>query len=109
MWLRRTVMFHLVCLGWVFFRARSFGEAWQVISGMFCNWAWDVRAANMATAMVLFCWPLWAVQALQMQVGSREVVGKLSLVPRTALYLVMALMFVWLGNTGGGAFIYFQF
>ncbi|MBR3583294.1 MAG: MBOAT family protein [Kiritimatiellae bacterium] len=109
LWARRVAMFHLVCLGWVFFRAGSFGEAWGVISGTFCNWAWDVRAANMATAMLLLCWPLWAVQALQARVGSLEVVGKLSLVPRTVLYLVMALMFVWLGNTGGGAFIYFQF
>ena len=109
LWVRRVVMFHLICLGWVFFRAGSFAEVWNVMAGTFTRWAWDVRAANMLTALVLLCWPLWAVQAVQEKAGSREVVGKLSLVPRTALYLVMALMFVWLANTGGGAFIYFQF
>ena len=31
------------------------------------------------------------------------------LVPRTALLSLMILMFLALSNTGGGAFIYFQF
>lgn len=108
-WVRRAAMFHLVCVGWVFFRAGSFGEAWGVLSRTFTDWAWDIRAANMLTAMVLLCWPLWAVQALQAATDDMEAARRLSVVPRTALILAMALMFVWLGNTGGGAFIYFQF
>lgn len=108
-WVRRILMFHLVCIGWIFFRAGTFGDAWSVMSGIFCNWSWDIRAANLLTAIVLLCWPMWAVQWVQARSGEREVVPRLSLVPRTILYLVMALMFVWLGNTGGGAFIYFQF
>ena len=108
-WARRILMFHLVCLCWIFFRAEGFGDAWAVLSGIFTNWSWDLRAANILTALVLLCWPLWAVQAFQLRTGEREVVPQLSVVPRAALYLVMALMFVWLGNAGGGAFIYFQF
>jgi hypothetical protein len=34
---------------------------------------------------------------------------ELSLVPRAALLAVLILMFLALGHTGGGAFIYFQF
>lgn len=106
---RRIAMFHFVCLGWIFFRAGSFGEAWCVLSRMAAGWCWDVRAANMLTTMVLLCAPLWAVQALQSATGDMEAARKLSPVPKAALWLVMALMFTWLGNTGGGAFIYFQF
>ncbi|MBR6023314.1 MAG: MBOAT family protein [Kiritimatiellae bacterium] len=109
LWARRVGVFHLACLGWVFFRAGSFGEAWGVISRVFTGWCWDVRAANMLTAMVLLCWPLWAVQALQGATGDMEAARRLSPVPKAALWLVMALMFVWVANTGGGAFIYFQF
>ena len=108
-WVRRVAMFHAVCLGWIFFRAGNFGEAWEVISRFFTGWCWDVRATNMLTAMVLLCWPLWAVQALQGATGDMEAPRRLSPVPKVALWLAMALMFVWLGNTGGGAFIYFQF
>lgn len=108
-WTRRVVMFHLACLGWVFFRADSFGKAWGVLSRMFTGWCWDIRAANMLTAMLLLCAPMWIVQALQWTTDDMEAARKLSPVPKAALWLVMALMFTWLGNTGGGAFIYFQF
>ena len=108
-WMRRAGMFHLACLGWVFFRAGNFDEAWGVLARMFTGWCWDVRAANMLTAMVLLCWPLWAVQALQGVTGDMEAARRLSPVPKAALWLAMALMFVWVANTGGGAFIYFQF
>ena len=108
-WVRRIVMFHLVCLGWVFFRAESFGEAWGVLARTFTDWTWDIRAANMLTAMVLLCWPLWLIQALQCATDDMEASRRLSVVPRAALILVMALMFICVGNTGGGAFIYFQF
>ena len=108
-WTRRIVMFHLACLGWVFFRAETIGQAFGVIGGIFHGFAWDIRAVNILTAMVLLCLPMWLVQVLQVKSGRLDAVSGLSLVPRLALYAVMALMFVWLGNTGGGAFIYFQF
>ncbi len=108
-WLRRVGMFHLVCVGWVFFRAGSFSEAWGVLARVATDWGWDIRAWNMLTAMGLLCWPLWAVQALQWATDDMESPRRLSLVPKAALLLVMALMFTWFGNTGGGAFIYFQF
>jgi D-alanyl-lipoteichoic acid acyltransferase DltB (MBOAT superfamily) len=108
-WTRRIAMFHLACAGWVFFRAKGMGEAFQVFGNIFGHFAWDLRAANMLTALALLCAPLWTVQALQGATGDLEAARKLSPVPRTALWLAMALMFVWLANTGGGAFIYFQF
>ena len=38
LWRRRIVTFHLVCLAWVFFRADSFGTAWDVLTGVFTRW-----------------------------------------------------------------------
>jgi alginate O-acetyltransferase complex protein AlgI len=37
-WRRRIITFHLVCLAWIFFRADSFGTAWDVIKRLFDNW-----------------------------------------------------------------------
>lgn len=41
-WLRRVVVFHLVCVAWVFFRAETFASAIAIFSGIFSaigNWA----------------------------------------------------------------------
>lgn len=108
-WGRRVLMFHLVCLGWLFFRAESLPQAGEILRAIFTNFAWDVHAANMLTTIFLLCAPLWFVQILQVKTGQLLAPMELSIVPRTILTAVMILMFLALGNTGGEAFIYFQF
>lgn len=108
-WLRRVWMFHLVCLTWLFFRSASLTQAGQMLRGMFFSWQWDVSALNMAMTLILLCLPLWLVQFLQVKTLDLNAPLGLSLAPRAALYAVMLLLFMTLGHTGGGAFIYFQF
>jgi D-alanyl-lipoteichoic acid acyltransferase DltB (MBOAT superfamily) len=38
--LQRVVVFHLVCFGWVFFRAQSFADAWAVLHGIAAGAFW---------------------------------------------------------------------
>lgn len=109
LWPRRIAFFHLVCVGWLFFRAESMGQAGEMLVRIFTGFAWNAEAANMLAALFLFCLPLWLVQMLQMKTGHLLAPAELSLVPRVALFAAMVLMFLALGNTGGGAFIYFQF
>ncbi|MDD2239926.1 MAG: MBOAT family protein [Kiritimatiellae bacterium] len=108
-WARRVLMFHVVCLGWLFFRAASLTQAGHMLQLIVTNFAWNVQATNMLVALTLFCLPLWVVQNLQVASGRLTAPTELSLLPRVALYAVLILMGVALGNTGGGAFIYFQF
>jgi alginate O-acetyltransferase complex protein AlgI len=108
-WLRRLVMFHLVCLGWLFFRANSVGQALAMLGQMFTAFHWDLAAANSLALLVILCLPLWGVQLLQVQTGRLDAPLGLSAVPRITLYAAMIWMFLALGHTGGGAFIYFQF
>src|SRR5512146_1432395 len=49
-WAGRIVTFHVVCLGWIFFRADSFGRAGQVISQPFTAWG---RPSPLVTTSVL--------------------------------------------------------
>lgn len=109
LWLRRIWMFHLVCLAWLFFRASSLTQVWEMLTSMFTRFHWDVQSVNMLTALVLFSAPLWFVQWLEVKTNDLSAATKLSLIPKTALYATMIIMFLALGNTGGGAFIYFQF
>lgn len=109
LWLRRVLMFHIVCLGWLFFRSASLTQAGHMLQLMATDFAWNVQATNLLVALVLFCLPLWVVQSLQVASGRLTAPTEMSLLPRVALYAILILMFVALGNTGGGAFIYFQF
>jgi alginate O-acetyltransferase complex protein AlgI len=109
LWLRRIWMFHLVCLGWLFFRASSMGQVGEMLRVMFTHFAWGPDATNMLTTLVIYCLPLWLVQILQVKTGDLAAPTALSPLPRAALVAAMILMFLALGNAGGGAFIYFQF
>ena len=109
LWVRRIWMFHLVCLSWLFFRANSLEQAWTMLRNIFTGFSWDITAANGLMTVIILCAPLWFVQVLQIKTGSLSAPLALSPLPRAALYAVMLVMFLALGNTGGGAFIYFQF
>ncbi len=39
LWVRRIVIFHVVCLGWIFFRAQSLRSAWEMLKGL-GTWSW---------------------------------------------------------------------
>jgi hypothetical protein len=59
--------------------------------------------------MVFLSTPLVLVQVLQEKRRDSLAPIRLSLVPRSALYALVIIMIVTLGNTGSRAFIYFQF
>ena len=108
-WVGRVVTFHVVCLGWIFFRADSFGRAGQVISQLFTAWG---RPSPLVTTSVLL--------AIAVGVGGQYVplrsigalagrFGRLPL-PAQAVALAACLMVIdTLGPPGVAPFIYFRF
>jgi D-alanyl-lipoteichoic acid acyltransferase DltB (MBOAT superfamily) len=110
-WTCRLAMFHLACAGWVLFRAQSLGQA----AGMFATFIrapfagpevaeGDLGAAFAACALVMAL-----VQLAQHKSRDHNVVFRLPVGARAAVYFVLMLAFIMFGNYGGGAFIYFQF
>lgn len=112
MWRRavgRFVTFHVVCFGWIFFRADSFGRAWDVITQLAT--AWGQPSPLVTTSVVL---------AIVVGIGSQYVpltaIGaalrgfqRLAL-PIQAACLGIGLMLVdTLGPPGVAPFIYFRF
>ncbi|HMP74751.1 MAG TPA: MBOAT family protein [Kiritimatiellia bacterium] len=108
--LRRIVMFHLICVSWLFFRARSMEQIGEMLCGL-ARWpsAPAPELANGFVFLLLLCAPLWVVQVVQERSGDLLAPIRWSFVPRTTLYLVIGLALLALGHTGGQAFIYFQF
>ncbi len=103
--------FHLVCAGWVFFRAESFGGAVAVFSELFAR---PGVAGFGAFDLLLLATGLGALVILQ---GLSVLWYRLSLerrrpivnVLRPLAYAALILAVIFLCNRGAQAFIYFQF
>ena len=106
-WTRRLVTFHVVCFGWVFFRAGSFSDALTVFGQL----AQPGDAALVTGGVLVLIAIGIGFQYVPKELGARlEVaVGRLRPVP-VGLALGAALLFVdALGPEGIAPFIYFQF
>ena len=106
--LERFVTFQLVCFAWIFFRADSFGTAWEMITGLFTGWG---EASPLVTAGV--------VLAIAVGIGTQylparmphllmERFGRLPTAGQ-AVVLALALMLNAMGPEGVAPFIYFRF
>lgn len=109
-------MFHLTCLGWLFFRAESLsqvGEAMRAIGSMMTTGA--RVPSGPAIQLALLAVPLILVQWWQATSGRGLLYPELTPARRTALTFGLALS-AWIhwtlfaqGLRGGEEFIYFQF
>jgi alginate O-acetyltransferase complex protein AlgI len=107
--LGRLVTFHVVCFGWIFFRADSFGRAGQVITQLFTAWG---RPSPLVTSSV--------VLAILVGIGSQylprrgiaavlEGFQRLPAVGQVATLAAGVMLVDTLGPPGVAPFIYFRF
>ncbi|MCA8992786.1 MAG: MBOAT family protein [Planctomycetaceae bacterium] len=108
-WTRRIVMFHLVCVGWLLFRANSMSQVVLFTQSLLTNWTWNIELAQMAWQLVFLCGPFLVIQYAQETSKDLNYVLHLSLVPRTVVYATVLFLILTVGNFGGREFIYFQF
>ena len=108
LWVGRLVTFHLVCLGWIFFRATSLHNAVEVIGRILSIHGRHARlnplvVATIAAALVVQLlpggWGSWALARF----------SRLSLWGQTALLVGMLAVVDILGPPGVAPFIYFRF
>jgi alginate O-acetyltransferase complex protein AlgI len=109
-WLARVfVMFHLTCLGWLFFRADSFAIAAHLLRLIATELTPGPRAAPMAVELALFgLLPL----ALDVLIGGERRLHRLRRTPwpvQTLGYAYLLAMLVFLHAGQAHEFIYFQF
>jgi D-alanyl-lipoteichoic acid acyltransferase DltB (MBOAT superfamily) len=106
-WVSRLLMFHAVCLGWVFFRSSTFGLAAAVL-----------RQLGSRGAATLAVWPVVVTLVIGLfgqyapRLWRRGVEATMSRMPFAANGAVLALgvyAIEMLGPTGVAPFIYFQF
>jgi D-alanyl-lipoteichoic acid acyltransferase DltB (MBOAT superfamily) len=107
-WAGRVITFHVVCLGWVFFRADSFHTAGQVLGRLFT--AWGEPSPLVTTGVVLAI--LAGILGQYVQGAAVGVVVRFRQLPALAqagcVGVALALISA-LGPEGVAPFIYFRF
>ena len=116
--------FALVCVGYVFFRSATFGQAWYILThwfrgwGIFANPVGAVQAfvslANSVRVTVIILVSiaaLWLLELYERRRGLRfeQIVAELRLPVQWCIYYAMLLAIALFGAFGQSSFIYFQF
>ena len=102
-WLKRFIVFLVVCVAWVFFRAATWDDAMAVFSGILAG---DWSSAEIPWILVGIVASVWLYQALW---ESRWKFVVENSIARVALATAM-IVYLWLvPGESQNAFIYFQF
>ncbi len=100
---KQFVVFHWVCLTWIFFRAATFKEAVTVLKGIFAFTVSDPRFPLVAILFILFVWAYqWIFKSKYRRILDHSAV-------RISLMLGMMLYLVFFSTSGYEKFYYFRF
>jgi alginate O-acetyltransferase complex protein AlgI len=105
--LRIVVTFHLVCFGWLIFRAGSLEQAVGMLTAIVRRPT--IPAATYLVPVVLTILPLWLVHLFQYAADDLDVIGRTPWYVRGVFYAACFYAIVLVGQFGGQQFIYFQF
>jgi alginate O-acetyltransferase complex protein AlgI len=121
------LIFHLTCFAWIFFRASSFANAWQILTGIVSihgpqlagvdNRGRIAKCTLMIAIMLAFeaiaFWPKQRKAVFATTEGEKVTVSAHPLEASPALRLVFIAACIWVvlifGSFSGNNFIYFQF
>ncbi|MBF0595052.1 MAG: MBOAT family protein [Candidatus Omnitrophica bacterium] len=104
---RLGVFFHLTCLGWLFFRARSFDQVRAMLEAVLFHFHGNGLYPWAYVLLILA--PLLIVQVAQYRTGNLLFLYRQHWVVRTFAYSLMAYLILGWGIMRAEEFIYFQF
>jgi D-alanyl-lipoteichoic acid acyltransferase DltB (MBOAT superfamily) len=108
-WLGRIVTFQVVCFAWVFFRADSFGRAWQMLQRLFD--AWGEPSPLVTTSVVAAI--VFGIAVQYVRPGALQWIelrfGRLATAVQAACLAGCLMLIDALGPQGVAPFIYFRF
>ncbi len=107
-WMKRLLIFHVVCLCWVFFRAQSLHEAGRMLSGLGV-WSWRPEYGTALLMLAAFSVPLFLLDLL-LEIRQEEYpLMRIAEPWRIASAMTMAFLVLCFAANQVNAFIYFQF
>jgi alginate O-acetyltransferase complex protein AlgI len=107
-WFNRILIFHLVCLSWIFFRAASVQDAFAMLSGI-GNLVWIPEYGTAFAFLAAFTIPMFLLDLVNERRGEEYLFERLSAQTRAAVAMSLVLVAVMFAGSSVNAFIYFQF
>jgi D-alanyl-lipoteichoic acid acyltransferase DltB (MBOAT superfamily) len=104
---RMIVTFHLVCVGWLIFRASSVSQVATMLTAITTQFA--IPASAYLLPIMVCIVPLLLVQVAQYVSKDLDVIFRTPWYVRSVFYTACFYAFVLGGEFGGKQFIYFQF
>ena len=103
--------FHIVCLGWLIFRAESMSQVFHMLHGMLFHFdlTRDVGQISIILQMVFFLGILLIVQSFQYLKNDLMIVLRANTPVRGMFYFICLCLLLIGGVSGGQEFIYFRF
>ncbi len=100
--LKQAAVFAFVSFTWVFFRAESLTDALLILRRIFASGWSDPHIPLLMLALIALFWAYEQLSASRFQAWIHTAPARIG----TAVFMMLYLL---LGSSGGGAFIYFQF
>ena len=107
-WGRRILIFHLVCLAWVFFRADSLSAAVSFLGGL-GHWQWRPEYLSAALVVAEFGFALFVIDLLEARRREEFLSEKSSKRVQLTVSAVLIATTLLLTGNNLNAFIYFAF
>ena len=107
--IRVIFFFHLVCLGWLSFRAQSLSQVCLMLQALLFNFQFGPETSFTIFQIVFFTWILMIVQSAQFLTNDLMCVFKANPVIKTLFYVICYYLVTIYGVASGKEFIYFQF
>jgi alginate O-acetyltransferase complex protein AlgI len=107
-WASRIIVFHLVCLAWVFFRAPGIREAITFLQGV-ASFAWLPEYGIAFRFLALFTVPLFLIDVVNEARGEEYLLENAPEMRRVAVGVAMMAVVALLAANQLNAFIYFRF
>lgn len=116
MWLRAgvaavqiVIMFHLVCLGWLLFRAPNMTSVGVFLHATTLHPHWSPEATEALRSLVFYGWLVVLFEVIQAWTGSLQSFHHWPWFARLNVWLFVVLSLLALAAGGGQEFIYFAF
>ena len=107
--IRRCVVFSLVSIGWLFFRAQTITQAMKLAGRIFTPWHLTALALSMLGLLLFYVGPLFLFEIWIEHRQNDTALLAASWFPRAIVYSYCVLMLIIFPSPVAHEFIYFQF
>ncbi len=100
-WVRRILIFHVVCLAWVFFRALSVNDAFRFLTGV-ASFSWKPEYLIAFKFLAFFAVPLFCIDLVNEYRNEEYLFER---IPESRRIAVAAVLFLWLACFSGNELV----